>query len=917
MRRTTQYAVILYFMLLNAISISAQNDIVWGRVVDKQTGEPIDYATVFIENTNKAMLTGDGGQFAISTDGADNVRLQVSFVGYQTQTIDCERGKNLIVRLEIQENKIGEIVVTAHESHGITTASKITRAQMDHVQPTSISDLMSMLPGGMSHDPVTNKVNSISMRETGVFNANGEASTGNDYSISSLGTAFLIDGAPINTDANMQKIQGSTNYSISTMNRGVDMRTLSTDDIESIEVIRGIPSAEHGNMTSGMVIINKVRKKTPWTARIKADQYGKLMSIGKGFAIGKDVLNLNISYLAATPDVRNTYEKYKRITISARQTIVREKDDKNITITPSAEFTGSFDNKKKDPDLTYSDIDEYKSSYRRTAMACGLKTNEKAHAWLKGFSADFSASYQHDVLKETKIVNPKRASIAPNAAVGIKAYNLEDELIGTPTEASYLPGQYQSKYICDGKPFNTYTKFKIEGRNDFANITLNEKAGVEWNMSKNLGNGMQYDISLPPSDVWKDMPRKYKDIPALQSIASFAECNIFASIGRSKIEALAGVRMQKMLGLTDKYENINKPYFDPRINMLFTLPSIANITISIGGGYGITTKMPTQNYISPDYKYINLVGLNYYNSSDINQSIVKITSYVISPENFALKAARNTKKELRIDIAAGSNRLSITYFNEKTANGYRYEEQYASYSYDKYDNHEEPLTSHKERVLEYVSMPTNNAFINKEGIEYQYQSSRIKAIRTAIVVNGAWYNSKYHSKVPYFEPISTVINEKAIQDYYVGQYSGQRGNKAETFNTNVMLDTQIPEIGFTFSTTIENMWFQKTQRLKEDEIPSHYISYDDGKIHTYEKNDTEDIYLKHLVRQKNDAIFRQYTIPRATHINLKATKKIGSIARISMFANRLLSSTPSYKRDGNIVRRHISPYFGMEINITL
>ncbi len=31
------------------------------------------------------------------------------------------------------------------------------------------------------------------------------------------------------------------------------MRSISTDDIESVEVVRGIPSAEYGNLTSGMI----------------------------------------------------------------------------------------------------------------------------------------------------------------------------------------------------------------------------------------------------------------------------------------------------------------------------------------------------------------------------------------------------------------------------------------------------------------------------------------------------------------------------------------------------------------------------------------------------------------------------------------------------------------------------------------
>ena len=64
--------------------------------------------------------------------------------------------------------------------------------------------------------------NTIRLREVGVSSS--------DYATSSLGTSFVIDGAPVSTDANMQYIAGSSlydpivNYSYF-VNAGVDMRT--------------------------------------------------------------------------------------------------------------------------------------------------------------------------------------------------------------------------------------------------------------------------------------------------------------------------------------------------------------------------------------------------------------------------------------------------------------------------------------------------------------------------------------------------------------------------------------------------------------------------------------------------------------------------------------------------------------------
>ena len=47
--------------------------------------------------------------------------------------------------------------------------------------------------------------------------------------------------------------------------------TVSPDNVESMEVIRGIPSVEYGNLTSGVVIVKTKTGSTPWEAKFKAD----------------------------------------------------------------------------------------------------------------------------------------------------------------------------------------------------------------------------------------------------------------------------------------------------------------------------------------------------------------------------------------------------------------------------------------------------------------------------------------------------------------------------------------------------------------------------------------------------------------------------------------------------------------------
>ena len=61
------------------------------------------------------------------------------------------------------------------------------------------------------------------------------------------------------------------------------IHAISTDDIESVEIVLGIPSVEYGDLTSGLVKVKRREGGRDLTARFKADMSSKLFSVGKGF----------------------------------------------------------------------------------------------------------------------------------------------------------------------------------------------------------------------------------------------------------------------------------------------------------------------------------------------------------------------------------------------------------------------------------------------------------------------------------------------------------------------------------------------------------------------------------------------------------------------------------------------------------
>ena len=179
-------------------SINAQG-VLRGLVTDKDTHEPIIGATISDAVQRKPLtVTNADGCFIIPKKG-DTQQIKITYIGYKPLTIKATANGHYELQAEV--SKLGEVVVTAQESKGLTSASKIEKHAMEHLQPSSFADLLELLPGGSSKDPVLSANNNIRLREA--------SPQGSNYATSSLGTSFLVDGARISTNANMQQVNGA------------------------------------------------------------------------------------------------------------------------------------------------------------------------------------------------------------------------------------------------------------------------------------------------------------------------------------------------------------------------------------------------------------------------------------------------------------------------------------------------------------------------------------------------------------------------------------------------------------------------------------------------------------------------------------------------------------------------------------
>lgn len=914
--------LIYAFMCISANAIAGS---IKGKVIDKGNRTGLPYSTIVIVDANgkKHYASSDAeGNFTIEnlTDG--KCTITVSYVGYDTRHLSYNLNGllSVIIPLSSDSKELDEVVVTARESQGITTSSVIDRKAIEHLQPSSFTDLLALLPGGSTKLPDLTSTNSIHLRQAGTGSS--------DYDISSMGTVFITDGIPINSNANMQIVKqassslyGDADAARNHTTTGVDMRTIPTDNIESVEVIRGIAPAEYGDLTSGVVLINRKLMATPLEARFKADSYSKLFYVGKGIQKGNFIMNLGADYLDAKQEPSNSLDSYRRLTLSVRLQNTWKFNAGSLRWKWNSDYTGSFDKKKHDPEILKQKDDRYKSDYNRFSTSHSLLFTPQKEMFLKSLNFDIALAYE-----SSQITQDKRISLSRDVAVSTTLE--EGEHDGT-----YLPYNYMAHVTVDGKPLNIYSKLKGVFAVKTGKLSQNFNAGIEWKMDKNYGHGQEYDPGYPISPGTPYRPRNYSNIPASHQMSTYVQDLLTLPIGKNKFTAQLGLRATSMLGMDSRYDMDGKPYLDPRLNAQWQFPSfdIAGkpFVIDINGGWGMQTKFPTLLQIYPDFIYNDIIELNYFNQNpDYRRLYIK--TYVINPVNYNLHPARNRKWEVRLGSQWNGYSFSITYFRESLASGFRSSTQILPFSYRDYNENAingRALTGKPElanipytdkTILGGYGQTTNGSKLIKQGIEWQLSTRRFNAIKTRVTINGAWFKTTYTNSEPMFMNNTTaVVNGTPVNDLYVGYYDNTSGSIRQQFNTNFMTDTYLPRLGLAFSLTAECTWFTMSQAMRVNGVPSAYKTID-GNVYPYTNESRNDPYLRFLVINYNDAGFAKQRVPFWMFLNLKVTKDFGKWMRFALFIDRMIDYMPDYETNSGLtVRRNSKPYFGMEINFTI
>ena len=548
-----------FTILVSLISLSssyAQHFKIAGKILDPND-KPIELAYVILSNDGLWSITDECGNFNIRNIPKGKTSLTVRCLGYEEKAFEFDLQEDrldLIFHLQESNLALDEVTVTAQrKTEDATSSYLIDRTALDHTQVMNITDITSLLPGGKSKD-----MNLASAQDDRLALRSGKSEKGNP----SFGTAIEIDGIRLSNNSSLDETQG------------ISTRNISTTNIESIEVITGIPSVEYGDLSNGIVKVNTRKGKTPLTLDFSTQPNTKQYALSKGFMLGKKggTINAGFEHTKSNSDLASPHTTYTRNAFSLTYSKTRSGNNQK-PITLSAGLSGNIGgfNDKKDPDAFE---DSYKKR-RDNTLRGNLKINWLLdQSWITNLELFTSFTYSDKLYK----VNKKNDSSTAQPLIRgtQEGYFLTQNYKENP-EASIIQGPvgnwYELSYT-DNKPMDYTLKLKADWIRKFSKMTNKVLIGMDFRSSGNKGKGLYYDdLRVAPS--WREY--KYSDLPFTNNLAFFAEDKMTLPIKHSTLQLTAGLRLDMTLINQSEYGTVKS--LSPRFNAKYIFWKKANKAI--------------------------------------------------------------------------------------------------------------------------------------------------------------------------------------------------------------------------------------------------------------------------------------------------------------------------------------------------
>ena len=923
-------------LLLTAFCVSAQTWSVSGRILEAGSGDPVIGAVVRIGDDYLWAIADTEGEFTFENVQQGKHELEASCLGYVSVTIEIDVRKDIEgLDLRLHENSLAldEVVVTAQKAKdGLGTTHSLGRDALNHLQMSNMTDVAALLPGGKTVNPDLTSENSFSIRE-------GGSSSGN----SAFGTAVEVDGVRLGNNASFGEMGG------------VDTRSVAVENIESIEVITGVPSAEYGDMGSGMVRINTRKGRTPTNITFSVNPRTYQASVSKGIDLQENngVLNLSAEWARAIKKLISPYESYTRtgITLGYSNTFAKG-------LRFEAGFTGNIGgmNTKDDPDAFTGEFKKERDNAFRGNTSLTWQLNKPGITNLKfDASVNFNDNLYHYHKYESY------ASNQPAVHAEQEGYFIADR----------LPLTFFSDQIIDSKELDLAASVKYNWHKRWDDIKSQLKAGVQWKANGNVGEGEYYqDPSLAANGY---RPRPYTDYPFMHNLSVYAEEHLTLPVAGTKLEVTAGIRLENVFIQGSLYNK--KATLSPRFNIKWQLAE----GLAVRGGWGITEKLPSYYILYPKQEYRDIQTFGFPHG-DQTSYIYYTQPYTVT-YNPDLRWQRNSSSELELEASILGTKISLTGFYNITKDPYNFIDVYEPYSYNilqrpegfsipadpqiKVDSqtgmlyvrggNEDYWTAMDIKVTDRTfaksTKQNNGADVKRAGAELVVEFPEIKPLKTTFRLDAAYTYTKYLNEQlsAYYQDgwSHTTLANRSYQ--YVGIYANGGSNSSvangkitHNLDANLTAITHIPQARIIITCRLEATLLRRSRNLSQyngadyaftvsetDNNPTGGNIYDgksytaiypvsymdlDGNVHPFTAAEAADPDFANLIlKSGNIYTFAQDGYGMYMSANLSITKEIGDHVSLSFFANNFTNSRPYVKSMATGVGAIFTPafYYGL------
>lgn len=861
-----QLSILLTLLLLLPVGLMAQTVTMAGMVTDEQSGKPVEFASILMKENGFWAITDAKGAFSIKNVPVGKVTLTIQCLGYAKRDIVLNIVRDmprLRFTMKQESLKLDEVTVTAkRKTDESTTSYTIDRTTLDNQQLLNIGDITTLMPGGKTINPTLMNDNRMALRS-------GSSEKGN----ASFGTAIEVDGIRMNNNGEMGETTGAST------------RTLSTSNIESVEVVTGIPSVEYGDLSNGVVKVNTRKGKSPFIIEGKINQHTYQIAVNKGFDLGgrNGVLNASFERARSNSNIASPYTAYQRNILSLNYMNIFMQNTTPLTL--NVGLTGNIGgyNAEADPD---NELDDYTKS-RDNALRANFDLNWLLNkSWITNLSLRGSLSYADK--RYQSYAHASSASTQPYIHTLEEGYFIAtpyDQILSSnlsPLTSIILgpTGYWHVMQYQDSKPLSYALRLKADWTHRFGKVMSRLMAGAELTGSKNNGRGTYYeDMRYAPT--WREY--RYDELPAMNNVALYAEEKV--SIPTSKLSTLeltAGLRDDITMISGSDYGTVSSlsPRFNGRYIFWQNRKKQLVSDFIVHAGWGKSVKLPSFQVLYPSPAYSDLLAFSSPSTSD-NTSLYAYHTYpskaVYNPD---LKWQSTHQTDIGFEMNLKGTRISVSAFHHRTYDPYIATHLYTPFSY-KYtppsslDGVSIDLANRTYSINQQTGVVTvsdatgaqqpidlayntrktyltNAKYVNASpldrwGLEWIVDFKQIKALRTSIRLDGNYYYYKGIDDVLFADmPTSNATMSNGELYQYVGYYRGSNVTSAGTIanasvsngalskqlNLNGTITTHIPKLRLIVALRIECSLYNYRRSLSEFEDGTRGIVLADKNSYT-------------------------------------------------------------------------------------